>query len=60
MCKDVKCPICGSLQKNLYLNETGGWFECSNCGSTVAYPEDMPVVKVPLLKAEPIKKAISA
>ena len=25
------CPICGHLNKNLYLEETDGWMECDYC-----------------------------
>ena len=32
---DVKCPICGTINKSLYLEETHGWMECENCHSTV-------------------------
>ena len=26
MVKKVYCPRCGHVEKNLYLEETGGWF----------------------------------
>ena len=48
MCKDVKCPICGSLQKRLYLEETNGWFVCSDCGTEVMIPEEAKMVKLPV------------
>ena len=28
---DVRCPICGELNHNLYLDETDGWMECEHC-----------------------------
>ena len=28
---DVKCPICGHVNHNLFLEETDGWMECDNC-----------------------------
>ena len=28
---DVTCPICGTVNKNLYLDETGGWMICEKC-----------------------------
>ncbi len=31
---DVKCPICGTVNKGLYLEETNGWMECENCHTT--------------------------
>ena len=30
---DVKCPRCGYVNHNLYLEETDGWMECEKCGS---------------------------
>ena len=32
---DVKCPICGTIKHNLYLEETDGWMECEHCQQTV-------------------------
>ena len=33
---DVECPECGCLNKKLYLDETGGYMECANCGKVVS------------------------
>ncbi|MBR3308994.1 MAG: hypothetical protein IKG00_03760 [Lachnospiraceae bacterium] len=30
---DAECPVCGNLNKHLYLEETEGWMECGYCGS---------------------------
>lgn len=32
---DVKCPICGTINKGLYLKETEGHFECAKCKSQI-------------------------
>ena len=32
---DEECPVCGTLNRHLFLEETGGWFECINCKSIV-------------------------
>ena len=32
--KDVKCPACGMVNRSLFLEETGGRFECEACGHT--------------------------
>ena len=29
--KDVKCPICGTVNRCLDLDETDGWMECESC-----------------------------
>jgi len=31
---DVKCPVCGAMNRSLYLEETDGWMECEACGCT--------------------------
>ena len=28
---DVTCPVCGTLNKGLFLEETDGWMECVHC-----------------------------
>ena len=32
---DINCPICGEINRNLDLEETDGWMECSQCRSVV-------------------------
>ena len=34
---DVKCPVCGTVNHNLYLEETDGWMECENGGNTTKF-----------------------
>lgn len=29
------CPVCGKLNRNLFLEETGGIMECDFCGNLV-------------------------
>lgn len=31
MTYNVKCPLCGTENNNLLLDETDGWFECECC-----------------------------
>ena len=33
--KDVKCPICGTVNRSLDLDETDGWMECKSCHNAV-------------------------
>lgn len=43
---DVRCPICGELNYNLYLEETDGWMECEHCHRAVqilAYAKTKPI-----------------
>ena len=51
------CPICGTENKGLNLNETNGWFICEHCKSEINNLTYCKTVKVPLLKTvEEIKK----
>jgi len=34
MTYDVACPICGRINRSLYLEETEGWMECECCGNS--------------------------
>lgn len=44
---DVKCPVCGTVNKELYLDETDGWMECEHCHN------DVQLFLSPKLKAIP-------
>lgn len=42
----VRCPYCGTVNKHLYLEETGGWMECEHCRRAVkiaAYFHTKPI-----------------
>jgi len=30
---DASCPHCGKLNRNLYLEDSEGYFECDACGT---------------------------
>ena len=32
---DLCCPICGAVNRGLYLEETDGWMECEKCGNVI-------------------------
>lgn len=34
MTYDVACPVCGRVNRRLYLEETEGWMECESCGTS--------------------------
>lgn len=38
---NVKCPLCGHLNKGVDLEETGGWVECENCKTDFAPGEQL-------------------
>ena len=39
MAIDVVCPVCGSVNKGIYPEESGGWVECSCCKSDFVPPQ---------------------
>ena len=45
---DVKCPLCGTMNRSLYLDETDGWMECEQCHETVRVQEFIQLKKIPL------------
>lgn len=54
---DIRCPICGTVNHNLYLEETHGWMECEHCMHTVkvlpfAEEKKIPVYTLPQLVAQ--------
>ena len=28
---DIECPVCGTVNHSLFLQETDGWMECEHC-----------------------------
>lgn len=48
--KDVTCPICGTVNHNLYLEETEGWMECEHCQNVVMVADCTEKVLIPLYK----------
>ena len=54
---DIKCPICGTWNKGLFLDETNGWMECQHCHvetQSMEYLNDHVVI-VPLLTMSELK-----
>ncbi|MCC8105965.1 MAG: translation initiation factor 2 [Clostridiales bacterium] len=43
---NVKCPICGTMNYNLYLDETDGWMECECCKNLVCQMDKQKTVKI--------------
>lgn len=46
---DVKCPICGTINKGLYMKETDGWMVCEQCNNEVQLLQYAQTVKIPVL-----------
>lgn len=58
---DKTCPMCGTLNRNLLLDETDGWMECEKCGAVTKTPDFMKTKKIPVFVMSPppecLKKA---
>lgn len=46
---DLRCPVCGTVNRGLYLEETDGWMECENCGNVTQNMEHRQTVLIPIL-----------
>ena len=49
---DATCPICGTENKGMYLEETDGWMECEHCHMTVKVMEFVKSVRIPVYPME--------
>lgn len=58
MTYNVKCPLCGTENKNLYLDETNGWFECERCKREVLPLKYAKTKSIPLYDYKTFAKAI--
>ena len=58
---DVKCPVCGTVNHNLYLEETEGWMECEKCGEVTQVSKHFEKrVKIPVFRMEDLGKVMAA
>ena len=48
---DIKCPICGTLNRSLDLEETNGWMECEKCGNATQRIVEHPKVRIPVFRS---------
>ena len=49
MLYDAKCPVCGKLNKDMYLEETEGRFVCDRCGSETEIPRFKKPKRIPMV-----------
>ena len=55
---DITCPICGTLNKGLYLEETGGWMECEHCHTdtmSIEFARNL-TVKIPVYSMDQLSQ----
>ena len=56
MTYDVACPVCGRINRSLYLEETEGWMECEYCGNSTQDLSFQKMVRIPVLRMEQLSK----
>mgnify|MGYP002524132434 FL=1 len=56
MTYDVACPVCGRINRSLYLEETEGWMECEYCGNSTQDMSFQKMVKIPMVRMEQLSK----
>ena len=56
MTYDVACPVCGRINRSLYLEETEGWMECEYCGNSTQDRSFQKMVRIPVIRMEQLSK----
>lgn len=56
MTYDVACPVCGRINRSLYLEETEGWMECEYCGNSTQDLSFQKMVKIPVIRMGQLSK----
>ena len=56
MTYDVICPVCGRINRSLYLEETEGWMECEYCGNSSQDMSFQKTVRIPMIRMDQLSK----
>ena len=56
MTYDVACPVCGRVNRRLYLEETEGWMECEYCGTSSQDLSFLKMVNIPMIRMNQLKQ----
>ena len=56
MTYDVACPVCGRINRSLYLEETEGWMECEYCGNSTQDLSFQKMVKIPVIRMDQLSR----
>ena len=56
MTYDVACPVCGRINRSLYLEETEGWMECEYRGNSSQDPGFQKMVRIPVIRMKQLKQ----
>lgn len=55
---DVVCPLCGTVNKSLDLEETDGWMECEHCREATQHMRYVKTRHVPLYQMNEVQKLV--
>lgn len=53
---DAACPVCGTINKNMFLEETDGWMECEHCHTESKVMKFAECKKIPVYTMEQASK----
>ena len=56
MTYDIACPVCGRINRSLYLEETEGWMECEYCGNSSQDMSFQKTVRIPMIRMDQLSK----
>ena len=56
---DVKCPVCGTINKSVNLEETDGWMDGESCGEVTQQMKYVMTRRVPLYEMNEVKVLVS-
>lgn len=56
MTYDVTCPVCGRINRSLYLEETEGWMKCECCGNSTQDLRFKKAVKIPVFRMDQVSR----
>ena len=56
MTYDGACPVCGRINRSLYLEETEGWMECEYCGNSTQDLSFKKMVKIPMIRMDQLNQ----
>lgn len=57
---DVRCPICGTMNNKLNLEETDGWMECESCQTAVQVFNSRLTEHIPIFTMEKVTRLFSS
>ena len=49
-----ECPVCGTINKELYLEDSQGWYVCEKCDTSVQAMEVVKRVCLPVYTPEQV------